>query len=152
MTLDPPNATGDEAGAPHQDEDYLILSTVHSAKGQEWDSVFLLNVVDGTFPNEFATKDPDLIEEERRLLYVGMTRAKQDLHLVAPLRFYVTQQRKFGEKHLYGARSRFLTEPMLSTLEGRSWPAAATQAATSGAASRVRVDVGSKLLSMWDDE
>ena len=84
LTLDPPQATGDLAGAPLLDEDYLILSTVHSAKGQEWDAVYVLNVTDGSFPSEFATGRAGSIEEERRLLYVAMTRAKRDLHLVAP--------------------------------------------------------------------
>ncbi len=128
LTLDPPQATGDESGPPLQDEDYLILSTVHSAKGQEWDSVFVLNVTDGSFPNEFAAGKPALVEEERRVLYVAMTRAKRDLHLVAPLRFYVTQQSRWGDKHVYGARSRFLTEPVLAAFESRVWPAEARAA------------------------
>ncbi len=93
LTLDPPSAAGDLAGDPFLDEDYLILSTVHSAKGQEWDAVFVLNVSDGNFPSEFATGKPEMIEEERRLLYVAMTRAKQSLSLLAPLRYHVTQQR-----------------------------------------------------------
>jgi len=80
MALDPPSATSDLSGAPYLDEDYLILSTVHSAKGQEWDAVHVLNVTDGNFPSEFATGKPELIEEERRLLYVAMTRAKSELH------------------------------------------------------------------------
>ena len=71
LTLDPPSAAGDLSGDPLLDEDYLVLSTVHSAKGQEWEAVFLLNVSDGNFPSEFATGKPALIEEERRLLYVG---------------------------------------------------------------------------------
>ena len=71
LTLDPPNATSDLSGRPTLDEDYLVLSTIHSAKGMEWDTVYLLNVVDGSFPSEFATGKPELIEEERRLLYVG---------------------------------------------------------------------------------
>ena len=75
LTLDPPQASGDLAGPPHLDEDFLILSTVHSAKGQEWCSVYVLNVADGNFPSEFATGKPEMIEEERRLLYVAMTRA-----------------------------------------------------------------------------
>jgi len=87
LTLDPPSAAGDLAGDPLLDEDYLILSTVHSAKGQEWESVFVLNVSDGNFPSEFATGKPEMIEEERRLLYVAMTRAKQSLSLIAPLRY-----------------------------------------------------------------
>src|ERR1041384_3936018 len=85
MALDPPSATSDLAGAPYLDEDYLVLSTIHSAKGQEWDAVFLLNVADGNFPSEFSTGRPDLVEEERRLLYVAMTRAKTDMHPTAPL-------------------------------------------------------------------
>ena len=76
LTLDPPSATSDEAGAPLLDEDYLILSTIHSAKGQEWKSVFVLNAVDGCIPSDLATGNADEIEEERRLLYVAMTRAQ----------------------------------------------------------------------------
>jgi DNA helicase-2/ATP-dependent DNA helicase PcrA len=115
LTLDPPSATGDLSGDPLLDEDYLVLSTVHSAKGQEWDAVYVLNVTDGNFPSEFATGKPKLIEEERRLLYVAMTRAKQSLTLVAPLRFHVTQQARDGDRHVYGARSRFVTETLLGT-------------------------------------
>jgi DNA helicase II / ATP-dependent DNA helicase PcrA len=101
LTLDPPSAAGDLAGDPLIDEDYLILSTVHSAKGQEWDAVFLLNFSDGNFPSEFATGKPEMIEEERRLLYVAMTRAKQSLNLIAPLRYHVTQQRLRRAQSLY---------------------------------------------------
>ncbi len=74
LTLDPPDAASDLAAKPNLDEDFLVLSTIHSAKGMEWDTVYLLNVVDGTFPSEFATRKPELVEEERRLLYVAMTR------------------------------------------------------------------------------
>jgi DNA helicase-2/ATP-dependent DNA helicase PcrA len=76
LTLDPPDATSDEAGAPLLDDDYLILSTIHSAKGQEWTAVFVLNTVDGCIPSDLATGTTPEIEEERRLLYVAMTRAK----------------------------------------------------------------------------
>ena len=81
LTLDPPSATSDDPGVPHVDEDYLILSTIHSAKGQEWKSVFVLNCVDGCIPSDLATESTPEIEEERRLLYVAMTRAKDHLHL-----------------------------------------------------------------------
>ena len=84
LTLDPPSVTGDQSGAASKDEDYVILSTIHSAKGQEWDIVYVLNVADGNFPSEFSTGKPELIEEERRLLYVAMTRARNELHLCAP--------------------------------------------------------------------
>ena len=88
LTLDPPDATSDQAGPPHLDEDYLILSTIHSAKGQEWKNVFVLNAVDGCIPSDLGVGTKDDIEEERRLLYVAMTRAKDALHLVMPQRFY----------------------------------------------------------------
>ena len=149
LTLDPPSAAGDLAGDPLLDEDYLILSTVHSAKGQEWESVFVLNVTDGNFPSEFATGKPEMIEEERRLLYVAMTRAKQSLSLLSPLRFHVTQQRRDGDKHVYGARSRFMTDRLLATLDQRF----AGRPEVEGAAFRVRsdkqIDVASRMREMW---
>jgi DNA helicase-2/ATP-dependent DNA helicase PcrA len=149
LTLDPPSAAGDLAGDPLLDEDYLVLSTVHSAKGQEWDAVYVLNVTDGNFPSEFATGKPKLIEEERRLLYVAMTRAKQSLTLIAPLRFHVTQQRRDGDRHVYGARSRFITEALLETLQpcwhGRAETAVRRPAADSGR----QLDVASKMRQMW---
>jgi len=112
LTLDPPQATSDESDEPHRDEDYLILSTLHSAKGQEWQAVFILNVVDGCIPSDMATGHAAEIDEERRLLYVGMTRAKHHLHLIAPQRFYVTQQDALGDRHLYGSLSRFIPEAL----------------------------------------
>ncbi|MBN1238073.1 MAG: ATP-dependent helicase [Gammaproteobacteria bacterium] len=151
LTLDPPQVTGDLAGDPLLDEDYLILSTVHSAKGQEWDAVYVLNVADGNFPNEHAAGKPGLIEEERRLLYVAMTRAKQDLHLIAPLRYYITQQSRTGDKHVYGARSRFMTAALLERFEQKAWPpsaAAAVRALETKA--NVRVDAAGALRAMWD--
>ena len=108
LTLDPPSATSDEAGAPLLDEDYLILSTIHSAKGQEWKAVYVLNVVDGCIPSDMATGSAEEIEEERRLLYVAMTRAKDQLLLVLPQRFYMHQQARRGDKHLYASRTRFI--------------------------------------------
>jgi len=149
LTLDPPSAAGDQAGDPLLDEDYLVLSTVHSAKGQEWDAVFLLNVTDGSFPSEFATGKPELIEEERRLMYVAMTRAKQSLSLVAPLRFHVTQQARTGDRHVYGARSRFITDRLMSSMhpcfKGRDESAAGGLRSHSG----VQIDVASKMREMW---
>ena len=147
LALDPPRATGDLAGAPLLDEDYLILSTIHSAKGQEWDSVYLLNLADGNFPSEFATGNPAQIEEERRLLYVAMTRAKRELHLIAPLKYYLPQQTRRGDAHVYGAQSRFMTRAVMARLEPAVWlPAEAAEPAPSGA---VRVDVAARLRGMW---
>jgi DNA helicase-2/ATP-dependent DNA helicase PcrA len=149
LTLDPPQVSSDLSRDPLLDEDYLILSTVHSAKGQEWDNVFVLNVADGNFPNEHATGKPEAIEEERRLLYVAMTRAKFDLHLIAPLRYYVTQQSRTGDRHVYGARSRFMTEDLLRNFEMKSWPLA-TGRDTGQAQSKAKIDAGQKLRAMWD--
>ncbi len=120
MTLDPPDATGAEAGRPELDEDYLILSTIHSAKGQEWDAVYVLNLVDGCIPSDMATGNPAQIEEERRLLYVAMTRAKQHLHLVQPLRFFRTHQHRFGSGCTIAPRSRFLPDDILPLFTRRA--------------------------------
>ncbi len=150
LALDPPRASGDLAGAPLLDEDYLILSTVHSAKGQEWDSVYLLNLADGNFPSEFATGDAGQIEEERRLLYVAMTRAKRELHLIAPLKYYLPQQTRRGDAHVYGAQSRFMTRTVMARLEPAVWPPAeAGEPAVRGSAARV--DVAARLRGMWQD-
>ncbi|RPI52482.1 MAG: ATP-dependent helicase, partial [Acidobacteria bacterium] len=148
LALDPPAASGDNAGAPYLDEDYLILSTVHSAKGQEWDAVFILNVADGNFPSEFSTGRSDQIEEERRLLYVAMTRAKNDLHLIAPMKYYVTSQPKNGDRHVYGARSRFLTKTVMAKLDTITWPEV-HDPAEAPAATNARVNVAGKLRGMW---
>ncbi len=147
LALDPPGATGDLAGEPLLDEDYLILSTVHSAKGQEWEAVYLLNVSDGNFPNEFAAGKPEEIEEERRLLYVAMTRAKTSLDLISPLKYYVTQQSRMGDRHVYGAKSRFLTRSVMQCLDQVAW-------AERDGAGELRpmgpsVDVAAKLRAMW---
>jgi hypothetical protein len=101
LTLDPPEATGANAEAPFLDEDYLILSTTHSAKGQERSAVYVLNVVDGCIPSDMATESAERIEEERRLLYVAMTRAKRHLHLIHPIRFYRSQQQRLGDAHVF---------------------------------------------------
>jgi DNA helicase-2/ATP-dependent DNA helicase PcrA len=149
LTLDPPGATSDEAGTPHLDEDYLILSTIHSAKGQEWNSVFVLNAVDGCIPSDLATGTTAEIEEERRLLYVAMTRAKDSLHLIVPQRFYVHQQAKSGDRHLYATRTRFIPAAILNLFDSRSWPVANS---TLGGAQRgpsTRIDIGVRLKSMW---
>lgn len=121
LTLDPPNSTSDESGKASKDDDYLILSTIHSAKGQEWKNVFVLNVVDGCMPSDLGAGSTAELEEERRLLYVAMTRAKDDLHLITPQRFYHTQQNKNGDKHVYANRSRFIPSKVLDKFEQKAW-------------------------------
>jgi DNA helicase II / ATP-dependent DNA helicase PcrA len=124
LTLDPPDATSGEATEPLLDEDYLILSTIHSAKGQEWKSVFVLNAVDGCIPSDLAVRSSAEIEEERRLLYVAMTRAKDDLNLIVPQRFFTYGQRAAGDRHVYASRTRFIPDDLLSRFESTAWRAA----------------------------
>jgi len=117
VTLDPPAATSDEAGAPGLDDDYLILSTIHSAKGEEWRSVHILNVVDGCIPSDLSTGSAEEIEEERRLLYVAMTRARDELRLMVPQRFYVHQQTQYGDRHVYASRTRFIPDHLVKLFD-----------------------------------
>ncbi|MVW70555.1 ATP-dependent helicase [Bordetella sp. 15P40C-2] len=153
LTLDPPDATSAEAGPPLRDEDYMILSTIHSAKGQEWKSVYVLNVVDGCIPSDMSTGTADEIEEERRLLYVAMTRAKERLHLIVPQRFYVHQQSGMGDRHVYGNRTRFIPEPLLPLFEAlpppptlADLPFGRGQAAP---ASKPSIDVGQRVRKLF---
>ncbi|MDB5631062.1 MAG: ATP-dependent helicase [Tardiphaga sp.] len=148
LTLDPPDATSDQAGVPLLDEDYLILSTIHSAKGQEWKSVFVLNVVDGCMPSDLGTGTSAELEEERRLLYVAMTRAKDDLHLVVPQRFFTHGQHAQGDRHVYASRTRFIPEPLLMHFERTSWPLAGAGAAAVGSQGP-QVDVSARMRAMW---
>jgi DNA helicase II / ATP-dependent DNA helicase PcrA len=150
LTLDPPDATSDQAGVPRLDEDYLILSTIHSAKGQEWKSVFVLNVVDGCIPSDLGTGTTAEIEEERRLLYVAMTRAKDDLHLIVPQRFFSHGQSAQGDRHVYASGTRFIPDGLLNLFNKRAWPVtAAESAAVRDPAQGVRVDVGARMRGMW---
>ena len=95
LTLDPPSSTQDLAGPPLREEDYLILSTIHSAKGCEWDAVYVIHAADGNIPSDMATGIDEEIEEERRLFYVALTRAKDFLEVCFPLRYY---QQEVGDR------------------------------------------------------
>jgi DNA helicase-2/ATP-dependent DNA helicase PcrA len=149
LTLDPPDATSGLAGVPLKDEDYLILSTIHSAKGQEWKSVFVMNAVDGCIPSDLGTGTTEEIEEERRLLYVAMTRAKDRLALGIPLRFYVTQQTRNGDRHLYAVRTRFIPREMLGHFDQEYWSPTPfpVDAATPTPAP---INVAARMREMWD--
>jgi DNA helicase-2/ATP-dependent DNA helicase PcrA len=148
LTLDPPAVTGDQSGMATKDEEYVVLSTIHSAKGQEWDYVYVLNVADGNFPSEFAAGKPELLEEERRLLYVAMTRARNELHLCAPLKYQVTQQAKDGDRHVYGAKSRFMTDKVLETFDKTTYRSL-SGAESLRAGESATVDVVAELKEMW---
>jgi DNA helicase-2/ATP-dependent DNA helicase PcrA len=149
LTLDPPDATSDQAGVPLLDEDYLILSTIHSAKGQEWKSVYVLNVVDGCMPSDLGAGTSAELEEERRLLYVAMTRAKDDLHLMVPQRFFTHGQRSQGDRHVYASRTRFIPEKLLGLFERTNWPLASPDLAARSASQGARIDIGARVRGMW---
>ena len=116
LTLDPPSSTADLAGPPLVDEDWLNLSTVHSAKGGEWEVVHVLHASDGMFPSDMATGDPDGIEEERRLLYVAVTRARSALEVNVPLRYHF-KRRPLTDAHGYAQVSRFLSPPVRGLMD-----------------------------------
>jgi DNA helicase-2/ATP-dependent DNA helicase PcrA len=148
LTLDPPNATSDESGPPHRDDDFVILSTIHSAKGQEWKNVFVLNAVDGCIPSDLGTGSTAELEEERRLLYVAMTRAKDSLHVVVPQRFYITQQAKAGDRNVFAARTRFIPAEIAHYFERVSY-VRPNAGAAAGRGSITPVDLSAKARSRW---
>ena len=150
LTLDPPEVTSDRAGVPLLDEDYLILSTIHSAKGQEWRSVFVLNVVDGCIPSDLGTGTAAEIEEERRLLYVAMTRARDELHLIVPHRFFTRSHAAYGDRHVYTAPTRFIPDGLLGLFDRAGRPVAAVEPAGAQEPRQgMRLDVGARMRSMW---
>ena len=116
LVLDPPSYTQELAGPPLLDEDYLILSTMHSAKGLEFDVVYVIHAADGNIPSDMATGSAAEIEEERRLLYVACTRAREQLYVSHPLRYY-TQPWAKADTHGYAQRSRFLTHAVTAQFE-----------------------------------
>jgi len=149
LALDPAGVLGDEAGPPHLDEDWLTLSTIHAAKGQEWHSVFVLDVVDGCIPSDLATGSREEIEEERRLLYVAMTRARESLTLVQPQRFFVRGQARSGDRAIRAPRSRFVPPHVLGLFEcdSRLLPQPADDGRRAGPP---RIDAGRRLRAMWE--
>ena len=151
LTLDPPEATSDESGEPLRDEDYMILSTIHSAKGQEWKAVFVLNAVDGCIPSDMATGNAIEIEEERRLLYVAMTRARHYLYLLVPQRFYVTQQAEWGDRHLYGSLTRFIPPTLAHCFDaaGDENPGDHSPHHSPHHSPTLTLDLASRVRSMW---
>ena len=150
LTLDPPEASGDEAGVPLKDEDWLVLSTIHSAKGQEWRAVSVLNVVDGCIPSDLGTGTAAEIEEERRLLYVAMTRARDDLVLMQPLRFYIRGQAPGSDRHVYAPRSRFIADADLEAFELSGMPVRPPASAeVTCAPSAASVDLMARMRQMW---
>jgi len=120
LTLDPPTSTGDLAGSPSLDDDWITLSTVHSAKGGEWGVVHLIHAADGAFPSDLATGSAEEVDEERRLFYVALTRARRHLHIYAPLRYHHGEPGGWTDKHSYAQRTRFLPPELDDLLDHRA--------------------------------
>jgi DNA helicase-2/ATP-dependent DNA helicase PcrA len=148
LALDPPSGTQDLAGPPLREEDCLILSTIHSAKGCEWDAVYVIHAADGNIPSDMSTGSEEQIEEERRLFYVALTRARDFLEVCFPLRYY---QKKWatGDRHTYAQLTRFVPEMITGRFERVSL----------GPSPKIEADVGSavvaaqirgKIAAMWE--
>ena len=132
LTLDPPQVAGRESGPPALDEDWLVLSTIHSAKGREWTAVTVLSVVDGCLPADMACGSVEEIDEERRLLYVAMTRARRQLNLMLPRNFHVGAQPARGDRHVSALPSRFLDDALVACCD--QFSVEPTQAGAAGTA------------------
>jgi DNA helicase-2/ATP-dependent DNA helicase PcrA len=139
LTLDPPSSSGDLAGPPHLDEDYVVVSTIHSAKGLEWSIVHIPHVIDGMIPIDMSLSSPDGLNEERRLFYVAVTRARDELHLYAPLRM-PHHRRASDDRHSFVPMSRFIDERATSALEV-SEEAPHVSSVVAGPSSPVTVDL-----------
>jgi DNA helicase-2/ATP-dependent DNA helicase PcrA len=111
----------------------------------------VLNVIDGCIPSDMAVGSREQIEEERRLLYVAMTRAKEHLHLIQPMRLFRSHQHRHGDGHVLALRSRFISDGILDVFERRAY-GRAVQALGSATGSPIRVDVAARMRAMWEDE
>ena len=140
-------STGDLAGVPTQDEDWLVLSTIHSAKGLEWDVVYLIHASDGCLPSDMATGTSDNIEEELRLTYVAMTRARDFLYVLWPQRYY-HRPTGVSDAHSYAQLCRFFTADVVQTMEqvGNGKPGATVDIPSSGV---FRADIAARIREMW---
>ena len=154
LTLDPPKSTGDLAGPPHLDDDYLTISTIHSAKGLEWDVVHAIHLADGNVPSDLATGSVAEVEEERRLLYVGLTRARDALHCYIPLRYHHHKHAR-DDAHGYAQPTRFFTAAVLAHADDAVAPVGwgrGVDVAECVATSQVRplASVDAQLAALWD--
>jgi DNA helicase II / ATP-dependent DNA helicase PcrA len=116
LALDPPQSSADFAGPPKLDEDYLVLSTIHSAKGLEWEIVHLIHASDGNLPSDMALSNREALDEERRLLHVALTRARHGLNITVPVRYF-HRPGGLDDASGLGKTSRFLTDDVQSLCE-----------------------------------
>ena len=145
LALDPPASGSDLAGPPRLDDDYLVISTVHSAKGLEWPVVHLPHLVDGAVPSDMALSSPEGLAEEQRLFYVAVTRARDELYLYAPLRLHYHRTGR-DDRHGYAQISRFLdagAQAQCEIVEAAPRPPAVPRMASLAAT------VDAQLESLW---
>jgi len=147
MQLDPPTSTSDLAGPPMIDEDWLVLSTIHSAKGCEWDAVYLIHAADGFLPSDMSTGTPEEIDEERRLTYVALTRARNFLYITWPLRYY-HKRTPFSDRHSYAQLCRFFSSSVMETVDMVNVDRMNSEYYDIDP--QEPIDVASRLRSMWD--
>jgi DNA helicase-2/ATP-dependent DNA helicase PcrA len=150
LTLDPPTSTSDLAGAPYLEEDYLVLSTIHSAKGCEWDVVHIIHAADGMIPSDMSTGDSDGVDEERRLFYVAMTRAKDNLYVYFPIRYYHSGSR-MADAHSYAQLTRFMSPAVKSLFEQRLPPGIAPRGTPDPGAFPRRINTSDEVRSQLND-
>lgn len=148
LVLDPPGATGGLAGPPHLDEEWMTLSTIHSAKGCEWDAVFVIHAADGILPSDLSTGDAASIEEERRLFYVALTRARTHLEITFPLRYHQTTQRRLGSRHTFAPLTRFLPDALLPLFDRSA--ATPEDEAVASEGGEARIDPRARLRRLLD--
>jgi len=148
LQLDPPVSTSDLAGAPLKDEDWLVLSTIHSAKGCEWDAVYLIHAADGCLPSDMSCGSPEEIEEELRLTYVAMTRAKDFLYVTWPFRYY-HKWYSHTDRHSYAQVCRFITEDVMQAFDRVDF-AGGRNTEEEPPDSSGPVDISRKIRSMWE--
>jgi DNA helicase-2/ATP-dependent DNA helicase PcrA len=149
LTIDPPSSTSDLAGPPHLDDDYIILSTVHSAKGGEWRVVHLIHAADGMFPSDMSTGTREEVEEERRLFYVALTRAREHLHIYAPLRYHHSGPFGRADKHSFAQRTRFLPPAVDQLIDHRPVRTRQRDLPLPGCAVALPSVVDENLQSLW---
>jgi len=146
LQLDPPESTGDLAGPGSKDEDWLVLSTIHSAKGCEWDVVYLIHASDGCIPSDLSAESQEELDEELRLTYVAMTRARDQLYVTWPFRYY--HRRSFmSDRHSYAQLSRFISPEVRVTMEETSRGKVDLFEA---ADSEIVDDIRSRLREFWE--
>lgn len=148
LVLDPPVSTGDLAGPPIKDEDWMVLSTIHSAKGLEWDTVYLIHAADGCLPSDMATGNDQQVEEELRLTYVAMTRARDFLYVLWPQRYY-HRSAGISDRHSYAQRSRFITDEVLETMD-RVAPGKTIGGTDGQVPSQAGESIARRIQDMWD--